>query len=76
MQDSNISINYKYQYKYSNILSWEQRELEILWVWRAPSLFYKYISEGAEGATEKLTENDITSSYTSTTQYHVVHNLD
>ena len=30
IQHRHISINYKYQYKYSNKLSWEQRELEIL----------------------------------------------
>ena len=79
IQHRHISINYKYQYKYSNNLSWEQRELEILSDLWAPCLFHikqVYINRGAEGATEKLTENDFTSSYTSTTQWHVVHNLD
>ena len=40
IQYSHISINYKYQYKYNNILSWEQRELEILWDLWAPCLFH------------------------------------
>ena len=40
IQHRHISINYKYQYKYSNKLSWEQRELEILWDLWAPCLFH------------------------------------
>ena len=31
IQYSHININYKHQYKHNNILSWERRELEILW---------------------------------------------
>ena len=40
IQHRQISINYKYQYKYSNKLLWEQRELEILWDLWAPCLFH------------------------------------
>ena len=40
IQHRHISIIYKYQYKYSNKLSWEQRELEILWYLWAPCLFH------------------------------------
>ena len=40
IQHRHISISDKYQYKYSNKLSWEQRELEILWDLWAPCLFH------------------------------------
>ena len=67
----------KYQYKYSNALSWEQRELEILSDLWAPCLLHiyqVYFNRGAKGATEKKeTQNDITSNYVSTT--HAVHDF-
>ena len=54
IQQRHISINYKYQYKYSNKLSWEQRELEILWDLWAPCLFQK-IQYGHQAAILKVT---------------------
>ena len=53
IQHRHISINYKYQYKYSNKLLWE---LEIPWDWWAPCLFHiysKYISTGMQRMRQK-----------------------
>ena len=49
-------MKYQYLYKYSSALSWEQRELEILWDLWAPCLLHisqVYFDRGAKGATEK-----------------------
>ena len=39
-QKNYVNINYKYQYKYNNIISWEQRELQIVWNLWDPCLFH------------------------------------
>ena len=71
-------MKYKYQYKYSNALSWGRRELGVLWDLWAPCLFHiqqVYFNRGAKGATEKnVTHNDNTSNYIATT--HAVHDFD
>ena len=52
----------KYQYKYSNALSWEQRELEILSDLWAPCLLHnsKYISTGVQRVQQKKKEHKMT----------------
>ena len=74
-------MKYKYQYKYSSALSWEEKGagnpvgfMGYLSVTHKASIFHR----GAKGATEKKrnkeTQNDIASNYVSTT--HAVHDYD